>query len=70
MRVHPHYTYEYFSYLLSQLKEYPRNNVPEDVLADLMPWSDAFKAYVTKEKAELIQKYRLNASDEPPGNFG
>ena len=25
-----------------------------------------FKAYVEKEKAELIQKYRLNASDEPP----
>ena len=32
--------YEYFLYLLSQLKEYPRNNVPKDVLADLMPWSD------------------------------
>ena len=26
----------------------------------------AFKDYVAKEKAELIQKYRLNASDEPP----
>lgn len=32
--------YEYFSYLMYQLMKYPRENVPEDVLADLMPWSD------------------------------
>lgn len=31
--------YEYFCYLLTRLKEYPRNNVPEDVLEQLMPWS-------------------------------
>lgn len=31
--------YEYFQYLMEQLKEYPRNNVPEDKLAELMPWS-------------------------------
>ncbi len=42
--------YEYFSYLLSQLKEYPRNNVPEDVLADLMPWSDKLPDECRKNK--------------------
>ena len=35
-------------------------------LADMMSWSEAFKEYAVKEKADLIQKYRLNASDEPP----
>ena len=33
-------TYPYFAYLLHQLKEYPRGNVPRDVLEALMPWSD------------------------------
>ena len=42
--------YEYFSYLLSQLKEHPRNNVPEDVLADLMPWSDKLPDECRKNK--------------------
>ncbi|WP_434084697.1 transposase domain-containing protein [Lacrimispora xylanisolvens] len=32
--------YEYFSYLLEQLMHYPRNDVPENKLAELMPWSD------------------------------
>ena len=32
--------YEYFSYLLEQLMHYPRNNVPEDELVKLMPWSE------------------------------
>lgn len=32
--------YEYFSYLMYQLMKYPRENVPKDVLADLMPWSE------------------------------
>ena len=32
--------FEYFQYLMDQLKEYPRNNVPEDKLAELMPWSE------------------------------
>ncbi len=32
--------YEYFSYLLTELMKYPRNDVPEDVLARLMPWSE------------------------------
>lgn len=31
--------FEYFKYLMEQLKEYPRNSVPEDVLKELMPWS-------------------------------
>lgn len=32
--------FEYFKYLLDCLKEYPRNNVPEERLKELMPWSD------------------------------
>jgi len=31
--------YEYFLYLLEQLMHYPRSNVPENKLAELMPWS-------------------------------
>lgn len=31
--------FEYFKYLMEQLKEYPRNSIPEDVLKELMPWS-------------------------------
>lgn len=31
--------FEYFQYLMEQLKEYPRNDVPEERLAELMPWS-------------------------------
>ena len=31
--------FEYFKYLMEQLKEYPRDNVPEDKLKELMPWS-------------------------------
>lgn len=31
--------YEYFSYLLTQLMQYPRGNVPEEVLTKMMPWS-------------------------------
>lgn len=32
-------TYDYFTYLLTELMQYPRENVPEDVLTRLMPWS-------------------------------
>ncbi len=31
---------EYFQYLMDQPKEYPRNNVPENKRAELMPWSE------------------------------
>ena len=31
--------YEYFSYLLTRLMNYPRGNVPEEELEKLMPWS-------------------------------
>lgn len=31
--------FAYFEYLMDQLKEYPRNDVPDDKLAALMPWS-------------------------------
>lgn len=37
--------FEYFQYLMDQLKEYPRNNVPEDKLAELMPWSETLPDY-------------------------
>ncbi len=33
--------FKYFQYLIDQLKEYPRNNVPEDKLAELLPLSEA-----------------------------
>lgn len=57
--------YYYLKYLLDSMPAHMDEH-DRSFLADMMPWSDAFKAYVAKEKAELIQKYRLNASDEPP----
>ena len=57
--------YYYLKYLLDSMPAHMDDH-DRSFLADMMPWSDAFKAYVVKEKAELIQKYRLNASDEPP----
>ena len=30
--------FEYFKLLMEQLKEYPRNDVPEEELKKLMPW--------------------------------
>lgn len=32
--------FDYFKFLMYELMKYPRNNVPEDVLASLMPWSE------------------------------
>ena len=32
--------FEYFKFLMEQLKEYPRNEVPEEDLKKLMPWSE------------------------------
>ena len=32
--------FEYFKFLMEQLKEYPRNDVPEEDLKKLMPWSE------------------------------
>ncbi len=31
--------YAYFEYLMDRLKDYPRNDVPKDVIQELMPWS-------------------------------
>ena len=31
--------FEYFKFLMEQLKEYPRNDVPEEELKKLMPWA-------------------------------
>ena len=33
--------FEYFKYLMDQLKEYPRNNVPKEKLLELIPWSES-----------------------------
>lgn len=33
--------FEYFKYLMEEIKEYPRNNVPKEKLLELMPWSEA-----------------------------
>ena len=33
--------FEYFKYLMDQLKEYPRNDVPKEKLLELMPWSES-----------------------------
>ena len=44
-------TYNYFVYLLDQLKEYPRGEVPEDVLEALMPWSDKLPEDCRKTKS-------------------
>ena len=41
--------YKYFEYLMEQLKEYPRNNVPEDVLEELMPWSGSLPPECRKQ---------------------
>ena len=32
--------FEYFKFLMEQLKEYPRNDVPGEELKKLMPWSE------------------------------
>ena len=32
--------FDYFKFLMEQLKEYPRNDVPEEELKKLMPWSE------------------------------
>ena len=42
--------YEYFAYLLTELKNYPRENVPPDVLDRLMPWSEDLPDYCRKTK--------------------
>lgn len=42
--------YEYFSYLLTELVEHPRGNVPDDILKKLMPWSKEIPANCRKTK--------------------
>lgn len=42
--------YEYFTYLLTELMEYPRNEVPKEVLAELMPWSEKLPDFCRKIK--------------------
>ena len=57
--------YYYLKYLLDSMPAHMDDH-DRSFLADMMPWSEAFRTYAAKEKAELIQKYRLNDSDEPP----
>ena len=57
--------YYYLKYLLDSMPSHMDDH-DRSFLADMMPWSEAFKEYTAKEKADLIQKYRLNASDVPP----
>ena len=42
--------YEYFVYLLTELKEYPVGNVPEETLDRLMPWSEELPDSCRKTK--------------------
>ena len=42
--------YEYFVYLLKELLKYPRENVPEEELKKLMPWSEAIPDSCRKNK--------------------
>lgn len=42
----------YFQYLLDQLKEYPRNDVPDDKLKGLMPWSLSLTEYCKQQLKE------------------
>ncbi len=57
--------YYYLKYLLDRMPAHMEEH-DRSFLADMMPWSTAFKTYAEKKKADLIRKYRLNASDSPP----
>ena len=57
--------YYYLKYLLDNMPSHMEDH-DRSFLADMMPWSEAFKEYTAREKEDLIQKYRLNTSDEPP----
>jgi len=61
-KVDPYY---YLKFLLDSMPAHMDDH-DRSFLADMMPWSEAFKVYAAKEKAELVQKYRLNTSDKPP----
>ena len=42
--------YEYFTYLLKELIKYPRENIPEEELKKLMPWSEVLPDSCRKNK--------------------
>jgi len=42
--------YEYFVYPLKELLKYPRENVPEEELKKLMPWSEVLPDSCRKKK--------------------
>lgn len=44
--------YEYFAYLLKELIKYPRENVPEEELKKLMPWSEVLPDSCRKKKLD------------------
>lgn len=43
-------SYEYFVHMLTELVKHPRNDVPEEVIEALMPWSDKLPDEVRKTK--------------------
>lgn len=45
--------FEYFKFLMEQLKEYPRNDVPEEDLKKLMPWSETLPDCCKQRKKQL-----------------
>ena len=49
----------YFQYLLDQLKEYPRNDVPDDKLKGLMPWSLSLPEYCKQQLKKQIYSLPL-----------
>ena len=42
--------YEYFSHMFTELAKYPRNGAPEEIVEELMPWSDKLPDKVRKTK--------------------
>ena len=42
--------YEYFSHMFTELAKYPRNSAPEEIVEELMPWSDKLPDKVRKTK--------------------
>ena len=57
--------YYYLKYLLDSMPAHMDDH-DRSFLADMMPWSTAYKEYEEREKAELIKRYCFNTSDEPP----
>ena len=53
--------YEYFAYLLKELLKYSRENVPEEELKKLMPWSEVLPDSHRKNKSRFCWTDRVFA---------